>query len=80
MVVIAISVASTLQVDELWITYGSGKNVQNIPAHAIATSPGPDKTSTLPTSHALTGCDIVSFFGGCGKKKRRGMCVKCFPN
>ena len=31
-VVRAISVASTLPTDELWITHGSGKNVQNIPA------------------------------------------------
>ena len=46
----------------LWVTYGSGKNVQNIPAHAIAMSLGPDKASTLPMFHALTGCDTVSFF------------------
>ena len=37
-VVLAISVASILQADEVWVTHGSGKNVQNIPTHAVATS------------------------------------------
>ncbi|KAK3729696.1 hypothetical protein QZH41_004576 [Actinostola sp. cb2023] len=54
--------------DEVWITYGTGKNVHNIPAHTIATSLGPDKASTLPMFHALTGCDTVSFFARRGKK------------
>ena len=40
-VVLAISVASTLPTDELWITQGSGKNLQNIPALAIEMSLGP---------------------------------------
>ena len=78
-VVLAISVAGTLPTDELWVTYGPGKNVQNIPAHAIAMSLGPDKALTPPMFHALTGCDTVSFFGGRGKK-RLGMCGKCFLN
>ena len=68
-----------LATDELWVTYGPGKNVQNIPAHAIAMSLGPDKASTPPMFHALTGCDTVSLFGGRGKK-RLGMCGKCFLN
>ena len=67
-IVLAISVASTLQADEVWVTYGSGKNVQNIPAHAVAMSLGPDKASTLPMFHNLTRCDTVSLFSGCGKK------------
>ena len=67
-VVLAISVASALQADEVWVTFGSGKNVQNIPVHVIATSLGPDKATALPLFHALTGCDTVSFFGGRGKK------------
>lgn len=67
-IVLAISVANTLPADEVWVTYGSGKNVQHIPAHAIATYLGQDKASSLPMFHALTGCDTVSFFGGRGKK------------
>ena len=67
-VVLAISVVSILQADEVWVTHGSGKNVQNIPVHAVATSLGRDKASTLPIFHALTGCDTVSFFNGRGKR------------
>ena len=70
-VVLAISVASTLPTDELWITYGSGKNKRNTPALAITMSLGPDKASTLSMFHAPTRCDTVSFFGGCGKKTAR---------
>ena len=69
-VVLAISVASTLPADALWITYGSVKNVRNIPAPAIAMSHGPDRASTLPICHALTEFDAVSFFEGREKKKR----------
>ena len=71
-VVLAISVASTLPTDELWITHGSVKNVRNIPALAIAMSLGPDRASTLPMCHALTECDTVSIFGGRGKKNGLG--------
>ena len=70
-VVLAISVASTLPTDELWITYGSVKNVRNIPALAIAMSLGPNRASTLPMCHALTEFDTVSFFEGRGKKRLR---------
>ena len=74
-VLLVISVAGTLPTDELWVTFGPGKNVQNIPAHAIAISLGPDKAPTPPMFHALTGCDTVSFFGG--RKKKNGLgCVE----
>ena len=67
--------ASTLPTDELWITYGSRKNVQNTPTHAIAMSLSPDKASTLPMFHALTGCGNISFLGG--HEKKNGLeCVK----
>ena len=67
-VVLAISVASTLPTEELWITHGSVKNVGNIPALVLAMSLGPDRASTLPVNYALTECDTVSFFEGRGKK------------
>ena len=78
-IVVAVSVASTVPTNELWITFGSGKNVQNIPAHTIAMLLGPDKASTLPMFHALTGCDTVSFFGGRGKNGL-GCIKKCLLN
>ena len=63
-VVLAISVANTLPSEELWVTYGTGKNVTNIPAHEVVASLGPSKATALSMCHALTGCDTVSFFGG----------------
>ena len=66
--VIVLSVVSTLPVDEFWITYGSGKNVQHMPVHVVASSLGPSKSSALPMFHALTGSDTVSFFRNHGKK------------
>lgn len=57
-----ISVASILQADEVWVTHGSGKNVQNIPVHAVKMSLGCDKALTLPMFHAPIGCDAMSFF------------------
>ena len=67
-IVLALSVVSTLPVDEFWTTYGSGKNVQHMPAHVVTSSLGPSKASALPMFHALTGSDTVSFFRNCGKK------------
>lgn len=49
-------------IDEFWITCGSGKNVQQMPAHVVASSLGPSKVSALPMFHTLTGSDTVSFF------------------
>ena len=68
MVVLAVSVASSLPIEECWVTYGSGKNVRDIPVHAVAGSIGPAKTPELPMVHARTGCDTVSFYRGRGKK------------
>ena len=67
-VVLAISIAPTLPLDELWISHGSSKQVRNLPAHAIATSPVREKARVLPMFHELTGCDTLSFFSGKGKK------------
>ena len=46
-IILALSVVSTLPVDEFWITYGSGKNVQHMPAHVVASSLSPSKASAL---------------------------------
>ncbi len=56
---LAISVASSISVDELWIAYGTGKHLRNISAHSIAASLGREKASALPMFHCITGCDTV---------------------
>ena len=68
-----------LPTDELWITYGSGKNVQNIPALAIAMSSGPDKASTLQCSMHQLGVILLLLLEGV-ERKRLGICGTCFLN
>lgn len=36
--------------------------------HEIADSLGPDRCFVLPFFHGFTGCDVISFFFGKGKK------------
>ena len=61
-VILAVALASKLDVQELWVAFGMGKNFRYIPAHEIASSFGPDKSQALPVFHAYTGCDTVSSF------------------
>ena len=77
-IVLALSVVSTLPVDEFWITYSSGKNVQHMPAHVAASSLGPSKASALSVFHALTGSDTLSFLRNRWKKSAWDVC-NVFP-
>ena len=72
-VVLAVSVVNPLHLEELWIAFGTGKAFRYIGAHTISSNLGPQKSSALPRFHSLTGCDTVSSFSGCGKR-RAGMC------
>ncbi|KAG7175900.1 hypothetical protein Hamer_G009939 [Homarus americanus] len=54
--------------DELWLTFGTGKNRRYIAPHQIAKALGPEKSRALPVFHAITGCDTVSVFAGHSKK------------
>lgn len=67
-VVLAVAAAVQINIQELWVAFGTGRNLRYIPAHEIATSLGPDKSRALPVFHAYTGCDTVSFFSTKGKK------------
>ena len=67
-VVLAVASAQRLDLAELWIAFGIGKNFRFFAAHEIAKVLGPDKCIALPMFHAFTGYDTVSFFGGKGKK------------
>ena len=66
-VVLAISVVEEIKVEELWVAFGTGKHFRYTAAHAIASSLGADKSRALPTFHAVTDCDTVSFFALKGK-------------
>ncbi|KAG7155160.1 hypothetical protein Hamer_G026123, partial [Homarus americanus] len=54
--------------DELWLTFGTGKNRHCITAHQIAKALGPEKSRALPVFHAITGCDTVYASAGHSKK------------
>ena len=65
---LAISVIPSLNINELWVAFGSGRHLRYIPTHLIALSLGPEKSKSLPLFHAYTGCDTVSYFANRGKK------------
>lgn len=56
-VVLAVSIVSRIPAEELWVAYGTGKHLQNIAVHTIATALGRERAFVLPMFHALTGCD-----------------------
>lgn len=66
--VLAILSAQRLNIEELWVAFGVGKNYRIFAAHDLARSLGRDRCTALPLFHTITGCDTVSFFGGRGKR------------
>lgn len=66
-VVLAVTATQRFSVN-IWLAFGTGKSLQFLPAHDIATALGLDKSKVLPMFHALTGCETVSAFAGHGKR------------
>ena len=66
--VLGVAASQRLSHIQLWIAYGLGKHFRFLAAHEIATALGPSKCRALLFFHALSGCDIVSFFHGKSKK------------
>ncbi|KAG7172794.1 hypothetical protein Hamer_G007036 [Homarus americanus] len=60
-VILAVALANERSevLDEIWLTFGTGKNRHYIAAHQIARALGPEKSRALPVFHAITGCDTV---------------------
>ena len=67
-VVLAISLFTQINIPDLWIAFGTGKDFRYLPIHEIVNSLGPAKTDSLLFFHSFTGCDSVSNFHGIGKK------------
>jgi hypothetical protein len=65
--VIRISLFAQLEVEQLWIAFGKGKDFRWVSIHDIAKTLGP-RARALPFFHAFSGCDTVSAFTGKGKK------------
>lgn len=56
-----------LNINELWIAFGSGTSLRYLAVHEIVSRLGPEKARSLPVFHAFTGCDTVSCFSEKGK-------------
>ena len=67
-VVLAVTAAERLSIDELWVAFGTGKSFRFLAAHEMAQALGPDKCRGLPAFQPFTGCDTMSSFGGRSKK------------
>ena len=57
-----------IEIQELWVAFGTGQHFRYVAAHEIASVIGPDKSKALPVCHAYTGCDTVSSFNTKGKE------------
>ncbi len=60
--VLAVTAAQRLNINELWVAFGVGKSFHYLAAHEMAKALGPDKYTALPMFHAFAGCDNVSFW------------------
>ena len=67
-VVLAIHHFFSLNLQELWVEIGVGKNRRWLPIHLYAATLKEDICKALSFWFALTGCDSVSMFAGRGKK------------
>ena len=59
-VVLAIHWFETLGLSELWICFGRGKKIRDIPIHVLSAQLGDARFEALLLFHALTGYDTVS--------------------
>ena len=66
--VLAVAAVATLGLEELWVSYGTGKSRKVLRAPVFAKALGSSKSRCLAFFHALTGCDTTSFFAGQGKR------------
>ena len=66
-VVLGVAEMEKLDIDELWVAFGSGNTLRYVPVHDIAASLGPQKSKALPLWYAFTGCDNVSVVASWGK-------------
>ena len=67
-VVLFVASFNDINLDELWIAFGTGSSFRYIAVHQLAATMTPRQCDTLPISNALTGCHTVSSFAGRGKK------------
>ena len=49
-------------IEQLWISFGTGKEFKYIPIHKIASAICPQFAKEMLSFHAFTGCDVTSYF------------------
>jgi len=60
--VIAFATFSQLQelgLQELWLAFGQGRNLQWIPVHKLTSTLAPERSSGILFFHAFTGCVCI---------------------
>lgn len=67
-VVLAVSRMQDFSTEETWIAFGTDKHFRYIRVHNIADKLGRQRCKALPTFHAITGCDTVSFLSSKGTR------------
>ena len=66
--VLAIAMFNQINLDELWLAFGTKAHFRYIPIHDVVNEINPVVCKSLLFFHAFTCCDTVSAFGGRGKK------------
>lgn len=66
-VVIATALFWKLELEQLTVTFGRGKEHKKIPIHKISNTLGINKCSSLLLFHSLTGCDSTTALLGVAK-------------
>ena len=66
-----------LDLEELWIEFGTGRNNRYFPIHQFAKSLSEEVCRALPFWFTFTGCDTVCMFAGKGKNSLE--CLGKFP-
>ncbi|CAH0381201.1 unnamed protein product [Bemisia tabaci] len=67
-IVISLAAFADINLEALWIAFGTGKDFELIPIHRVFNKIGPEKAAALPFFHAFTGSDTTSAFNKYGKK------------
>ena len=81
-IIIALSYFAQLKalgLEQLWVSFGTGKRRRWLPIHDLSAHLGPEKSKGLLFFHAFSGCDTVSGFRGKGKKSFLQTC-NVFPD
>lgn len=67
-VVLAVAVFQKVDLEEMWIAFGTGSTFCYIGIHKVVAALGPSTSDALLAFHSFTGCDTTSAFCGRGKK------------